>query len=44
MTGADAWKLVEAKADARSAWVTMKLDFFRIPRYMKAVSLRAHAG
>jgi len=35
LTGADAWKLVEAKADARSAWVTMKLDFFRIPRYMK---------
>ena len=35
LTGADAWKLVEAKADAKSAWVTMKLDFFRIPRYMK---------
>ena len=35
VTGADAWKVVEAKADARSAWVTMKLDFFRIPRYMK---------
>jgi aldose 1-epimerase len=27
--------VVEAKADARSAWVTTKLDFFRIPRYMK---------
>ena len=35
LTTADAWKLVEAKADARSAWVTMKLEFFRIPRYMK---------
>ena len=35
VTGADAWKVVEAKADATSAWVTMKLDFFRIPRYMK---------
>ena len=35
LTTADAWKLVEAKADAASAWVTMKLDFFRIPRYMK---------
>jgi aldose 1-epimerase len=35
LTTADAWKLVEAKADAKSAWVTMKLDFFRIPRYMK---------
>jgi aldose 1-epimerase len=35
LTGADAWKLVEAKADSTSAWVTMKLEFFRIPRYMK---------
>ena len=35
LTTADAWKLVEAKADARSAWVTTKLDFYRIPRYMK---------
>lgn len=35
VTGADAWKVVEATADARSAWVTTKLDFFRIPRYMK---------
>ena len=35
LTTADAWKLVEAKADAASAWVTMKLEFFRIPRYMK---------
>ena len=35
LTTADAWKLVEAKADAKSAWVTMTLDFFRIPRYMK---------
>jgi len=35
LTTADAWKLVEAKADAASTWVTMKLDFFRIPRYMK---------
>ena len=35
MTGADAWKVVAAKADSTSAWVTMKLDFFRIPRYMK---------
>jgi len=30
-----AWKLVEAKADARSAWITSKLEFFRIPQYMK---------
>lgn len=35
LTTADAWKVVESKADAHSAWVTMRLDFFRIPRYMK---------
>jgi aldose 1-epimerase len=35
LTGADAWKVIEAKADATSAWVSMKLDFFRIPQYMK---------
>jgi aldose 1-epimerase len=35
LTGADAWKVVEAKADASAAWVSMKLEFFRIPRYMK---------
>jgi aldose 1-epimerase len=35
VTGADAWKVVEAKADSKSSWVTMKLDFFRVPRYMK---------
>ena len=42
LTGADAWKVVEARADAKSAWVTMKLDFFRIPRYMKQFPF-AHA-
>jgi hypothetical protein len=35
LTDANAWKLVEAKADSSAAWVTTKLDFFRIPRYMK---------
>jgi aldose 1-epimerase len=35
LTSADAWKVVEAKANASAAWVTMKLDFYRIPRYMK---------
>ena len=35
LTTADAWKLVEAKADAQSAWVTTRLEFYRIPRYMK---------
>ena len=29
------WKLVEAKSDSKSAWVTTKLDFFRNPAYMK---------
>jgi aldose 1-epimerase len=35
LTTADAWNLVEVKADATAAWVTMKLDFYRIPSYMK---------
>ncbi len=35
MTGATMWKLVEVKADGRSAWVTTKCDFYRNPRYMK---------
>ena len=34
LTGATAWKVIEAKADAKSAWVTTKLEFFRIPQYM----------
>ncbi len=29
------WKLVEAKADGKSAWVTSKLDFYRNPQWMK---------
>jgi galactose mutarotase-like enzyme len=33
LTGATAWKVIEAKADAKSAWVTSKLEFFRIPQY-----------
>lgn len=35
LTGATAWKVIDAKADATSAWVTAKLEFFRIPQYMK---------
>jgi aldose 1-epimerase len=35
LTAATAWKVIEAKADAKSAWVTSKLEFFRIPSYMK---------
>jgi aldose 1-epimerase len=34
LTGATAWKVVELKADGKSAWVTSKLEFFRIPHYM----------
>ncbi len=29
------WKLVEAKADGKSAWVTSRLDFYRNPQWMK---------
>jgi aldose 1-epimerase len=29
------WQVVEVKADARSAWVTSRLEFFRQPAWMK---------
>jgi len=35
LSGAKDWKLVEAKADARGAWVTTKLEFYRNPQWMK---------
>jgi aldose 1-epimerase len=35
VNGSKAWQLVEFKADGKSAWVTCKLDFYRIPQYMK---------
>lgn len=35
LSGAQDWKLVEAKADASAAWVTSKLDFYRNPQWMK---------
>jgi aldose 1-epimerase len=35
VNGAKAWQLVEAKADQRSAWVTCRLDFYKIPAFMK---------
>jgi aldose 1-epimerase len=35
VNGSRAWQLVEFKADANSAWVTCKLDFYRIPQFMK---------
>jgi aldose 1-epimerase len=31
----DQWKVVEAKADQSSAWVTSRLEFFRQPMWMK---------
>jgi aldose 1-epimerase len=31
----DQWQVVETKADAKSAWVTSKLEFFRQPAWMK---------
>jgi aldose 1-epimerase len=35
LSAAKDWKLVEAKADARGAWVTTTLDFYRNPQWMK---------
>lgn len=35
LQNATAWKLVDARADGKSASVTMKLDFYRNPQYMK---------
>src|SRR6058998_222106 len=31
----DQWQVVEVKADAKSAWVTSKLEFFKQPMWMK---------
>jgi aldose 1-epimerase len=35
VNGSKDWQLVEFKADATGAWVTNKLDFYRIPIFMK---------
>ncbi len=35
LSGTNAWKLVEAKSDARGAWVTSRLEFWKYPDYMK---------
>jgi aldose 1-epimerase len=35
VNGSKAWQLVEAKADQGGAWVTCRLDFYRIPAFMK---------
>ena len=34
VNGTKDWKLVEAKADRQSAWVTCRLDFYRNPAFM----------
>lgn len=34
VNGSKAWQLVETKADARGAWVTCRLDFYKIPLFM----------
>jgi aldose 1-epimerase len=35
VNGSKAWQLVEFKADQKSAWVTCRLDFYKIPQFMK---------
>ncbi len=35
LTLTDKWKVVEARADKSSAWVTSRLEFFREPSWMK---------
>jgi aldose 1-epimerase len=35
VNGTRTWQLVEFKADGKSAWVTCKLDFYKIPQFMK---------
>lgn len=35
LSAAKDWKLVEAKADGRAAWVTSTLDFYRHPQWMQ---------
>ena len=42
LAGAKDWKLVEAKADGKAAWVTSQLDFYRNPQWMKQFPF-AHA-
>lgn len=35
LSGASGWKVVEAKANARGAWITEKLEFYKNPLYMQ---------
>jgi aldose 1-epimerase len=34
VNGSKAWQLVEFKADGKSAWVTCRLDFYKIPEFI----------
>jgi aldose 1-epimerase len=42
LTTTSNWRLVEAKADAKSAWATSRLDFYKQPSWMKQFPF-AHA-
>ena len=35
VNGSKAWQLVDFKADGKSAWVTCRLDFYKIPEFIK---------
>ncbi|HEY4087824.1 MAG TPA: aldose 1-epimerase [Bryobacteraceae bacterium] len=35
VNGSKDWQLVEFKADGKSAWVTCRLDFYKIPQFIK---------
>jgi len=35
VNGTKAWQLVEFKADGKSAWMTCRLDFYKIPEFIK---------
>src|SRR6266853_581257 len=35
LTTTDQWQVVEVKSDAKSAWVTSRLEFFKQPMWMK---------
>jgi aldose 1-epimerase len=35
LSNAKDWKMVEAKADGKAAWVTNRLDFYRNPQWMQ---------
>jgi len=35
VNGSRAWQLLEFRADSKSAWVTCRLDFYKVPEFMK---------